>query len=165
MTDRIWISRTLFLQMCQFGEQKFPLETGGMLLGYTSDTGDVVVTEIIGPGPNAIHRRYRFLPDADYQQERLEAHHLRTNGIESYLGDWHTHPHGDPIPSRLDRKTLAKIASSPSSGITNPVMAIVGGGTGEWKPNAFRFIGCGRCFLFKSYDLAELSPMLYGESG
>lgn len=40
-----------------------PWETGGMLMGYVADNGDYVVTQLIGPGPNAKHSRYRFLPD------------------------------------------------------------------------------------------------------
>lgn len=148
--------------MCALGDEKSPLETGGMLLGYVSDSGEVVVTEIIGPGPNAIHGRFRFLPDADYQQEKLTAHHIQTNGVESYLGDWHTHPRGEPLPSRLDKKTLAKIADTPSSGIEKPVMAILGCREKEWQIKAYRFAGSTRRFLLSTYELTTLLPVLHG---
>lgn len=147
--------------MCALGEKSYPLETGGMLLGYVADNRDVVVTAIIGPGPNAIHRRFRFSPDAEYQEAKLSAHHILTNGCETYLGDWHTHPRGSTALSLLDKKTLARIACTPSSGIAKPVMTILGGGSENWEVGAVQFLGWKRHFLFNRYDLAPLSVQLY----
>lgn len=147
--------------MCALGELSFPLETGGMLLGYVADNRDVVVTAIIGPGPKAIHRRYGFVPDAEYQQAELSAHHLITNGRETYLGDWHTHPRGSTTLSPVDKRTLTRIARTPSSGIAEPIMAILGGGKENWDVSAIRFIGWKRRFPFNRYDLAILIIQLY----
>jgi len=162
MSKKFWVPKPAYLQMCELGQQSFPLETGGILLGYVADNNDVVVTAIIGPGPNAIHRRYRFSPDADYQQVKLSAHHLLTNGQETYLGDWHTHPRGSTALSLVDKRTLARIAGTSSSGITEPIMAILGGGSEIWEVNAVRLIGWKRRFPFNRYDLAALMLQLYG---
>lgn len=153
--------KPMFLEMCALGEQRFPLETGGMLLGYEADNGEAVVTAIIGPGPNARHRRYRFAPDAEYQQAELTAHHLRTNGQETYLGDWHTHPRGSTALSFLDKRTLTKIACTPSSGTVKPIMAILGGGSERWDVGVVRFLGWKRRLLFNHYNLTSLSPVFY----
>ena len=135
-----------------------------MLLGYEADNGEAVVTAIIGPGPNAKHRQYKFSPDADFQQAELTEHHLRTNGRETYLGDWHTHPRGNPELSLLDKRTLTRIACTPSSGTTKPVMAILGGGSEDWDLGAVRFLGWKQRLLFNRYDLAFLSPRIYESS-
>ena len=41
----------------------FPLETGGLLLGYRADNGDVVVKSASVAGPESIHRKKSFTPD------------------------------------------------------------------------------------------------------
>lgn len=138
-----------------------PYETGGMLLGYEADNGEAVVTAIIGPGPRAKHRRFRFAPDADYQQEMLEAHFTRTDGRETYLGDWHTHPMGRAAPSLLDKRTLARIALTPSSCTTRPIMLILANDSTVWVAGAVRFLGRERNLFFYDYRLAYLSHTVY----
>lgn len=164
MSELFWIAKQTYLKMCALGEETFPLETGGMLLGYEADNGEAVVTAVIGPGPRARHRRYRFSPDAEYQQSELTAHYVRTDGRETYLGDWHTHPGGSTVLSFLDKKTLTRIASTPSSGTAKPVMAILGGGSRTWDIGAVRFLGWKRRFPFNWYDLPTLSPRFYETS-
>lgn len=147
--------------MTQDADRWHPYETGGMLLGYEADNGEAVVTAIIGPGPKAKHRRFRFAPDTYYQQEALEAHFTRTDGRETYLGDWHTHPIGRAAPSLLDKRTLARIARTPSSRTTNPVMLILADESGTWVPCAIRFLGCQRKLFFGKYSIRYPSPMIY----
>ena len=36
-------------------------------MGYWPDTGTVVITDIIGPGPTATHTGHSFHPDVEYQ--------------------------------------------------------------------------------------------------
>lgn len=143
--------------MLEFADQHYPFETGGMLLGYEAGNGEAVVTHLIGPGPNAKQSRFRFNPDSDYQQTELETHFRATNGRETYLGDWHTHPRSNSNLSWVDKKTLARIARTPESGTRNPLMAILGGGTGTWQLGAVRFIGVKRGLFFDDYNLAPLS--------
>lgn len=158
---KFWIPRKVLVEIKSLASQNFPMETGGMLLGYIADNNDVVVTAIIGPGPAAKGSRYAFEPDAEYQQVELEAHFRATEGIESYLGDWHTHPHGSSLPSRTDKRTLAHIALTTSSRITHPVMAIAGNAAGDWKLEAFRFLSINQRILFSNYNLEILSSTIY----
>jgi integrative and conjugative element protein (TIGR02256 family) len=157
-----WMPRSILAEIEKLASLSYPMETGGMLLGYVSDNGDVVVTAIIGPGPAAKHSRYAFEPDADYQQAELEAHYSTTEGRESYLGDWHTHPHGPCIPSRTDKRTLAHIALTPSSRIQHPIMAIAGYSTGRCILGAVRFQSIKhRMILFAEYNVEVLNLILY----
>lgn len=161
MSEILWIQKSTYTQMCSLGDQSFPLETGGMLLGYIADNGDVVVTSIIGPGPDAIHNRYGFSPDAEYQQMELTSHYLHTNGQETYLGDWHTHPLGSTTLSRLDKRTLARISRTPSSGIPKPIMGILCGGNSDWAIGVVRLHGYSRRLIFNQYDLRPLTLHFY----
>lgn len=137
-----------------------PLETGGMFIGYEAGDQQVVVTTVIGPGPNARHRRLRFRPDYDHQQHQLEAHFARTQGRETYLGDWHTHPFGACALSWLDRRVLVRIARSASSGASRPIMAVLAGGNPDWNLHASRLTRFRRGF-FEKAELSEMTPRVF----
>lgn len=156
-----WISSTSYSHVKQLGARSYPLETGGLLLGYVADNGATVVTHIIGPGPNAKHRRHRFAPDFKYQQSALEAHHFATNGRETYLGDWHTHPDGVSALSRRDKKTLRTISATPEAYAVRPLMAIASGGPDNWNVGAFRLEGWKKRLLFVSHDITVLGVRFY----
>lgn len=158
---RFWIPNTLLTEMKVLATFSDPMETGGMLLGYVADNMDVVVSAIIGPGPNSSHSRYTFVPDAAYQQAELDRHYRATDGLETYLGDWHTHPGGQCIPSREDKRTLARIATTPSARIEHPVMAIAGYSTGRWELGVIRFQSVKRRIFSYAYDLERLTPIVY----
>jgi integrative and conjugative element protein (TIGR02256 family) len=160
MDERFWVARQVHTEMCQLAQYSVPLETGGMLIGYVADNGEAVVTGVIGPGPNARHRRYSFLPDADYQQDKLTAWHTATNGRETYLGDWHTHPSGGTELSLKDKRTLKRIASERSSQIEKPFMVILDGAK-NWEMRAVRLVGWEVGIIFNRYLLQTLSPYYY----
>jgi len=161
MSNVLWLNGRARQKMLAYANASFPLETGGMLLGYEANNGEAVVTSIIGPGPHARHFRDRFVPDAEYQQAELEAHYTRTNGGETYLGDWHTHPDGESDLSNRDKRTLHHIATTPASGTANPVMLIMAGDVRDWIIGAVRYVGFYRRFLFRRYDLTTLSVVIY----
>lgn len=140
ITNRLWIARRVLAEMRELASQYVPVETGGMLLGYVSEHNEPVVTAIVGAGPDARHRRRRFRPDYDYQQDQLESHFRSTHGRETYLGDWHTHPAGACALSWLDKRVLVRIAKTPSSGTQRPTMVVLAGGTPEWRLHASRLL-------------------------
>ncbi|MDO8932347.1 MAG: Mov34/MPN/PAD-1 family protein [Rhodocyclaceae bacterium] len=156
-----WIAESAYSEMLQLAKEHCPNETGGMLLGYLANTGSAVVTKIVGPGPNAIHGRFRFTPDGTYQQNKLEERFWATDGRETYLGDWHTHPKSDSTPSSLDKRTLARIALEPLSGTKHPLMAILAGGNGSWSLGAVRLLFAVRRFFWFEYRLETLHVVFH----
>lgn len=109
--------------MADEGWSTWPLETGGILLGHTTDT-DHVVTHMIGPGPKATHQRYTFTPDSDWQTDQVANAWEREPTVQ-YLGDWHTHPLGSPRFSTLDRKTAEAIAKYTDAQQPRPIMLVL----------------------------------------
>lgn len=108
-----------------------PLETGGILLGYQAGEGqDLVVTHTVGPGPKAVHKRGRFVPDHRYQSVEIARLYAEQPSSEShalaYLGDWHTHPGSLAYLSGQDKATLRRIALTKSARAPQPVMIILG---------------------------------------
>jgi integrative and conjugative element protein (TIGR02256 family) len=110
--------------MMSDAKSKYPLETGGCLLGYTAQNGDIVITDFIDAGPNAKHERLIFEPDYKYQSkvmsDKYDAEPV------SYLGDWHTHPDGEVAMSGLDWKCMDQIKDSDAALCDNPVIVIIG---------------------------------------
>lgn len=132
----VWISRTIGRELKELADEYFPLEVGGILAGYLSNES-AVVTDIVGPGPLAQHRRETFLPDHSYQTEEMHRIFWESKGRASYLGDWHTHPQGPPDLSSLDIRTMRTIAESPEARCPNPVMILLAQAQIDWMTRAF----------------------------
>ncbi|MBB5706348.1 Mov34/MPN/PAD-1 family protein [Sphingopyxis panaciterrulae] len=128
----IWLAREVVLEMERLGSIYYPLETGGMLLGWR-DGPDRIATGLIGPGSGALHGLYSFIPDGAWQRARLAHIFSATAGDLDYLGDWHTHPDGVAAMSEVDRRTLSKIERR----VRDPLMVILAGAASRWDMGAW----------------------------
>jgi integrative and conjugative element protein (TIGR02256 family) len=112
-------------------------ETGGVLLGYFSPEGSVVVSDATGPGPGARRSRDTFHPDIAWQRQELAVKYAASGRINTYLGDWHSHPNGVLLLSRTDRRTLRRIAQTAAARAPQALMAILApgamGGLAVWQ--------------------------------
>ena len=149
---KLWLASIHLGEMVAEADSKEPLETGGILIGYWSESA-AVVTAIVGPGPAAMHRRRSFVPDSLFHRIQIKDHFESSGGISTYLGDWHTHPGAAAYMSRRDRSTLARIASFESAAQPKPIMLIMAGSEG-WSPKAW--VGAKRTWWSKSNE-KELS--------
>lgn len=70
--SQLWIDAPALDEMLDEARRAYPLETGGILVGYVASNNEPVVQHIIGPGPAARHKRQRFHPDHDWQCHRLD---------------------------------------------------------------------------------------------
>jgi integrative and conjugative element protein (TIGR02256 family) len=130
----LWLNEAALAEMIAEADRACPDETGGMLLGWENDERqEIVVTTIVGPGPNAVHSPAAFQPDAEWQQQHLDAHYERSAGRITYLGDWHVHPRGGFGMSRRDRRTMAKTARHTDARCPHPLMGLV-----AWTDDSYR---------------------------
>jgi integrative and conjugative element protein (TIGR02256 family) len=114
------------------------LETGGILMGYWTDEFMIVATHCIGPGPNATHERHRFSPDHEWHVDEVARHYAASGRVETYLGDWHTHPDESCAGlSRLDRAAMRRIAASPDARAPAPLMMVLIGAPEDWRYSAW----------------------------
>lgn len=131
--------------MTEEAEDAVPRETGGLLLGYiapASTPEEVLIEDVLGPGPGAEHTTRSFVPDSAWQQEQLAAAYEGSGRITTYLGDWHTHPRGVPAPSRRDRRTARVIARLRTSRLPRPLMLILASDAdGKWTLVVYRWQG------------------------
>lgn len=121
-----WIRQIAFENLIKEAQNKYPLETGGIFIGHQANHGkDLVVTDIIGPGPNALHKPCGYLPDVIFQEKEIAKLYGASKQLHTYLGDWHTHPQGKALLSSKDKKVLQRIAKYKDARIAHPIMGIL----------------------------------------
>lgn len=126
MAEKCWIDTQAMMSIIAEANSKYPLETGGMLIGYRKGS-DAIVTDVVGPGPNAIHKKLFFEHDNNWQRKQADELFYATDGQLRYLGDWHSHPDGPVQTSSLDLQTVKLIRNTPEALTPNPLMLIIGG--------------------------------------
>lgn len=152
-----WIDRRALGVMVAEADARFPLETGGVLVGYRAGKSQVI-TAVTGPGRAAIHRANSFHPDHDWQCSQLDLIYRRSAGMLVYLGEWHTHPNESAHMSTTDRATLTRIAKSEEANASHPVMLIGAGTRNHWKWMANVYLSGGFLDLFPRIQSAVIRP-------
>lgn len=149
-----WIPRGIQQHLEKLARDWEPLEVGGVLAGYWNDQA-AVVTDFVGPGEDAQHDRYTFVPDDEYHATEIARLYSASNGATIYLGDWHTHPSGLARLSPLDKGTLRRIANAPEARCPNPLMVLLAGSGMTWRTQVFT-LGATRSFLPRKIVPVEL---------
>lgn len=158
-TNIIWLPEGLREEMSILASNAYPNETGGVLIGYDAGNG-LVITEITGPGPDAIHKPHAFTPDYAYHDAEVQRIYNTSARRHTYLGDWHSHPDGRAILSSKDKRTLRTIARCHPARAPAPIMGILARDTpwrfGVWRhlPRSLRM----RRF-FHRYEEMTLMPL------
>lgn len=125
MTKLCWIDTQAMMDITGEANSKYPLETGGCLIGYHKNS-EVIITDIIGPGLDAIHKPFYFEGHTDWQKIKMDELFNASDGCLRYLGDWHSHPNGPTHASPLDMETLKLIRDYPEALTPMPLMFIIG---------------------------------------
>lgn len=161
-TVKAWLSEQAVRDMLIEAGRVFPLETGGLMMGYWSEAKDeVVICRVIGPGPRAVHSEHAFVPDADYHESEAERVYEESGRVHSYLGDWHTHPRGGVYLSPKDEGTLLRIARSSEARAPVPLMAVLGDGDPDWFIGVWRYARDRRMRLARRSKIHSLEIIFY----
>lgn len=115
-------------------------ETGGILLGYRANATTVQITRASPPGPRAKHRPFSFSRDTRFLQRYLDRLHDQAAGEEDYVGEWHVHPALDAPPSRIDRRSLWRIARRKNYATDNPILLIVEQASAQRRYRVYGFV-------------------------
>lgn len=83
-------------------------EAGGILLGYRRGEHLHVIDATL-PQAEDHSSRFQFTRAKQPHQDIALARWEESSGTIDYLGDWHTHPEGNPSPSGLDASEWRKI--------------------------------------------------------
>ena len=155
-----WIASQVLRSICQEATATAPLETGGILLGYWSESPVApVITYAIGPGPAAKHERSRFVPDHEFHEIEV-ARLWNSNPAIQYLGDWHSHPGAAGYLSEPDFATLRRIAKSRKARAPRPLMVILE--HGPWNPVAWSLRSRTEYLVWKSFVIERWTVRPFG---
>jgi integrative and conjugative element protein (TIGR02256 family) len=114
-------------------------ETGGILVGYYTPAHDcAIVTALSGPPEDSIRGQRLFKRGTRGIQRWISR--LWREQRHYYLGEWHFHPRGAPVPSPDDRGQMQKFSKDKKLKCPEPILLIIGGNPkGEWSANAYVF--------------------------
>jgi integrative and conjugative element protein (TIGR02256 family) len=99
-------------------------ETGGALFGFDADIyGPILVTHATGPGPKAERKRDVFSRDLEYTKPASEVAYAEC--CARWIGEWHTHPDGPPMPSSRDLTSYLTHLDDPDLGFITFLSLIV----------------------------------------
>ncbi len=100
----IFLTKTvidIFRQFRQLEQQE--KEKGGIVLGQISENEhQVLVCRVSVPGSQDRNRRGSFHRDRKQAQQIIEYEFYNSDGKNTYLGEWHSHPANEAVPSPQD---------------------------------------------------------------
>lgn len=111
------------LQLCETARG---CETGGVLVGVYTHLHDCAVVSSVSKAPSD-SRKGRFRFERGVQGLQRWLNELWRNQRHYYLGEWHFHPCGTPVPSVRDVAQMQHIATSPEYCCPEPILVIIGG--------------------------------------
>lgn len=122
------ISPNVIEDISRFLSKKgFAVESGGILLGrQISNTCSFEITCVSFPSTIDIGKRFSFLRKKQPANKLISAIWKKSKGIDNYLGEWHTHDQGLPVPSDIDKKLMHQVVSDGSCLLDRGFMLILG---------------------------------------
>lgn len=103
------------------------VETGGILFGHVDQFLKIIwVDEISGPPPDSTQSAAAFVCGTAGVTAMNKEKETRTRGSVAFVGMWHTHPGGVPIPSHTDRSAMANLLTSEEFPAKRFLMIIIG---------------------------------------
>lgn len=155
MPPLIWLPRDVRRACAADADEHFPNESGGAFMGYAAHDA-VVITSMIPGGPSSCRTPTSYEPDVSWQNRQIGLHYKRSRRLDTYLGDWHSHPNSSRgYLSGDDRAVLKKIILDPNARAPEPIMILLAGSKGDWSDFAWR-ARLGRWLIFSGW--VELDP-------
>lgn len=113
-------------------------ETGGLLIGrYAEGLRVAVVTECLPAPADSKAGPTWFVRGVRSLNAKLR---WRWNaGRGYYLGEWHFHPGGAPVPSNPDCTQMRSISESAGYSCPEPILLIIGGTTSAFEFRSYVF--------------------------
>ncbi len=102
------------------------------MAGYVGPDGDLIITNVSGPGTRASCQLFAVQVDGNHAQEFCDQVYHDSQGKCDYIGDWHCHPGFSLRPSKSDHSAMKLIAETGGI-IPNPVSLIYSRLTGKFK--------------------------------
>lgn len=90
----------------KYKQKKYQNESGGIVLGYVHEDNNIYILKVSQPNTSDKASRYGFERDKKAAQIIVNSKFYESEGKVIYLGEWHTHPEPNPLPSSVDIKMI-----------------------------------------------------------
>lgn len=121
------MSEFCFHKISEIAKRHIPREIGTSLVGYYSNDGfDAFILDIAplsSDSKGLVSSFYRGVTGLQEFYTKLMQSFGRTR---YYIGEWHSHPHGNPFPSSIDDQTQFAIASDIRVSCPECILVIIG---------------------------------------
>lgn len=114
------------LDVFRIGVETTGKESGGILLGSVFPQSHVLVELATRPGFLDKAGRYFFERSRLRAQRIVNRRWKKSGGQSIYLGEWHTHPVADPVPSARDRTMIRNMFHQTKMEIDFLLLLIIG---------------------------------------
>lgn len=129
-----WMPSTIWAMLTAEAADRYPLETGGVLIGYWADPRTVVITDSVGSGPASVHGSYSYEHDHVWEASQIAVHYERSARTQIYIGDWHTHPNArSGALSSTDRRSLRRVLGAREARMSSALMLVLFGDPKQWS--------------------------------
>lgn len=147
-------------QLIAVADRSHPFETGSCLFGSHSDDLSTLIIKGMAPISPASHgTRLDFIRRNDGLHDFFRDLWERSRGDEFYVGEFHSHQSGFPIPSEQDNVSLHGIAKAKGSQCRQPVLFLIGGQP-ENRSHGLYIYTKKRCFwLRKEFSVRRSSKI------
>ena len=113
------------IELCQLAAEHYPNEYGGLFVGrYVNDHKELRVEHTVLP-KRFKSSSFSFERGVEGLRKILRQFFNQSPSL-IYVGEWHTHPNGRPVPSSTDTSALRLIATHHEVSIENPTLLIIG---------------------------------------
>ena len=130
------ISKALITKLYKLALVHYPDEYGGILIGkYTNSHKTCVIVDTI-ESANPKASRFSFERGNLGLSEKLVKYYNRVPSL-FYIGEWHTHPDGLPIPSSTDKQAMKEISENENVKVTSPLLLILGMNKTQWSVGVY----------------------------
>lgn len=117
------LSDTALRKIRSFVRKDRRYEIGGPMVGYVTDSADLFIEDVEGPGPRGVCLPCKVTIDGQHSQLFCDEAHAESEGKWDYVGDWHCHPGVSMSPSGGDCQAMRLMAGTVGL-TTNPVSLI-----------------------------------------
>lgn len=105
----------------------YPKEVGTSLVGsYTEDGWRATVLHTSPLPADSTAGRLWFKRGIRGLKQYFSGLFAKSSGTTHYVGEWHSHPDGAPVPSREDDENMSAIVNDPDARCPECILVIVG---------------------------------------
>ena len=124
----VLISKFCLLKMVEMAQKHYPNEVGTSLVGCYSDDGfKASVLELAPLSSDSKGSRTSFYRGVLGLRNFFTKLRKTFSGRRHYVGEWHSHPDGKPIPSGTDNRNQLEIAKDTKTDCPECILIIIGG--------------------------------------